>query len=74
MEDLNVFIESMDGSMRGERMALAQLVILAELNENVKALTVILDKIDEPLIGLVEELQEEDVVKTPVKKTRKKKA
>lgn len=74
MEDLNAFIESMDGVTRGERVALTQLIILSELNENVKALTIMLDKIDEPLIELVEELQEEDIVEVPVKKTRKKKA
>lgn len=73
MEDLNAFIESMDGVTRGERVAITQLIILSELNENVKALTVMLDKIDEPLIELVEELQEEDVVEVPVKKTKKKK-
>lgn len=71
MQDLNVFIESMDGTTRGERMALTQLVILAELNESVKALTVMLDRVEEPIIELVEELQEEDVKPTK-KKTKKK--
>lgn len=72
--DLNLLIEGMSGTTIGERMAQTQLVLLAELNENVKALVEALVKIEKPMEELVDELQEEDVVEVPVKKTRKKKA
>lgn len=39
MIDLNTLIESMDGHTRGERMNVTQLVILSEINENVKAIS-----------------------------------
>lgn len=73
MVDLNTFIESMDGITRTERMQVAQLVILAELNESVKALTEMLDRVEEPIQELVDELQEDDVIVPVVEKKKRKK-
>lgn len=73
--DLNKLIESMSGTTIGERMSQTQLVLLAELNENVKALVEALVKIETPMEELVDELQEEDVVEIvePKKKRKSKK-
>ena len=73
--DLNLLIEGMSGTTIGERMAQTQLVLLAELNENVKALVEALVKIEKPMEELVDELQEEDVVEIvePKKKRKSKK-
>ena len=72
--DLNLLIEGMSGTTIGERMAQTQLVLLAELNENVKSLVEALIRIEEPMEELIEELQEEDVVEViePKKKRKSK--
>ena len=73
--DLNLLIEGMSGTTIGERMAQTQLVLLAELNENVKELVKAITSIEEPIEELIDELQEEDVIEVvKPKKTRKKKA